>query len=62
MPKFILATVVLFFGRQGPPGADAAHDAMHARTRSRDTTRRLRASRLHDPHFNLGALGLNQRH
>jgi hypothetical protein len=35
---------------------------MHARTRSRDATRRLRASRTHDPYFNLGALGLNQRH
>ena len=60
MPKFILATVALFLGRQGPPGADA-HDALHARTRSRDATRRLLASRTHDPHFNLGALGLNQR-
>jgi hypothetical protein len=35
---------------------------MHDRTRSRDATRRLRASRMHDPYFNLGALGLNQRH
>jgi hypothetical protein len=35
---------------------------MHARTRSRDATRRLRASRAHDPYFNLGALGLNRRH
>jgi hypothetical protein len=61
MPKFILATVALFLGRQGPSGADA-HDAMHARTRGRDATRRLRASRTHDPHFHLGALGLNRRH
>ena len=62
MPKFILATVALFLGRQGPSGA-AAHDAMHARTRSRDATRRLRASRMHhDPCLHLGALGLNQRH
>jgi hypothetical protein len=35
---------------------------MHARTRSRDATRRLRASRMHDPHVHLGALGLNRRH
>jgi hypothetical protein len=35
---------------------------MHDRTRSRDATRRLRASRMHDPYFNLGALGLNRRH
>jgi hypothetical protein len=62
MPKFILATVTLFLGRQGPSEAIAAHDAMHDRTRSRDATRRLRASRAHDPYFHLGALGLNQRH
>ena len=61
MPKFILATVALFLGRQGPSGA-TAHEALHARTRSRDATRRLRASRTHDPHSHLGALGLNQRH
>jgi hypothetical protein len=61
MPKFILATVALFLGRQEPSEADA-HDAMHARTRSRDATRRLRASRTHDPYFHLGALGLNKRH
>ncbi len=60
MPKFILATVALFLGRQGPSEA-AAHDALHARTRSRDASRRLRASRTHDPYFNLGALGLNKR-
>ncbi|CAA9424835.1 MAG: hypothetical protein AVDCRST_MAG22-2838 [uncultured Rubrobacteraceae bacterium] len=62
MPKFILATVALFLGREGPSGADAAHDAMHARTRSRDATRRLRASRTHDPYVHLGSLGLNKRH
>ena len=61
MPKFILATVALFLGRQGPSGA-AAHDAMHARTRTRDATRRLRASRAHDPYYHPGALGLNKRH
>jgi hypothetical protein len=61
MPKFILATVALLVVRQGSSGA-AAHDAMHARTRSRDATRRLRASRVHDPYLHLGSLGLNQRH
>ena len=61
MPKFILATVALFVGRQEPSGA-TAHEAMHARTRSRDATRRLRASRAHDPYVHLGALGLNKRH
>ena len=61
MPKFVLATVALFFGRQGPSEA-TAHGAMHARTRTRDATRRLRASRAHDPYVHLGALGLNKRH
>ena len=61
MPKFVLATVALFVGRQGP-SETAAHDAMHARTRGRDATRRLRASRTHDPYSHIGALGLNQRH
>ena len=61
MPKFILATAALFVSRQGPSGADA-HDAMRARTRSRDATRRLRASHVHDPYSHLGALGLNRRH
>ena len=61
MPKVILAAVALFVGRQGSSGA-TAHDAMHARTRSRDATRRLRASRVHDPYSHIGALGLNQRH
>ena len=62
MPKFILATAALFLGRRGPSETIAAHDAMHARTRGRDATRRLRASRVHAPHSPLGALGLNQRH
>ena len=61
MPKFILATVALFVGRQGPSGA-TAHEAMHARTRGRDATRRLRTSCVHDPYSHLGALGLNRRH
>ena len=61
MPKFILATVALFVGREGTSGV-AAHEAMHVRTRGRDATRRLRASRLHDPYSHLGTLGLNRRH
>jgi hypothetical protein len=56
MPKFILATVALFLGRQGP-SETVAHDAMHAKTRSRDATRRLQASRTHDPYFHLSSLG-----
>ena len=61
MPKFILATVALFLGRQGPSEV-TAHDAMHARTRGRGATRRLPASRMDDPYVHLGAPGLNQRH
>jgi hypothetical protein len=61
MPKLILATVALFLGREEPSEA-TAHEALHARTRSRDATRRLRASRVHDPYFHLGRLGLNKRH
>lgn len=61
MPKFIQASVAFFLGREGPSEA-IAHDALHAKTRSRDATRRLRASRMHDPYFHLGSLGLNKRH
>ena len=62
MPKFILATVALFLGREGSSGA-TAHNAMHARTRSRDATRRLRATRMDDPPYShLIYLGLNKRH
>ena len=61
MPKLILAAVALFLGREGPSEA-TAHDALHARTRSREATRRLRASRVHDPYFLLSPLGLNKRH
>ena len=68
MPNFILATAALLLRRPFPPPAaagshdDAVHDAMHARTRTREATRRLRASRIHEPHVNLGALDLSRRH
>ncbi len=61
MPKVILATVAVFLGREGPSGA-AAHDAMHARTRGRDATRRLRESHIHGPYFDMGPLDLTRRH
>ena len=61
MPKFILATVALFVGRQGP-SETVMHDAMHARTRSRDATRRLRASGFHQAWFDLSPLDLARRH
>ena len=68
MPNFILATAALLLRRPFPPPAtagshdDAVHDAMHARTRTRDATRRLRASRSHEPYVNLGPLDLSKRH
>jgi hypothetical protein len=66
MPKFILATAASLFRRPFPPAAAEAHDplheTMHATTRSRDATRRLRASRIHDPYFDLSPLELTKRH
>ena len=68
MPNFILATAALLLRRPFPPPAtigspDAVHEAMHARTRAREATRRLRASRIHEPYVDLGPLDLsNRRH
>ena len=62
MPKLILSATALLFGRPSPSAADAMHEAMHATTRSRDATRRLRASRIHEPYFELGPLDLARRH
>jgi hypothetical protein len=61
MPKFILTTAALFLSRSLPP-AEAAHEMLHARTRTREATRRLRASRVHYPHFDLSPLDLSRRH
>lgn len=68
MRLFILATAALLLRRPFPPPAatgshdDAVHDAMHARTRTREATRRLRASRIHEPYVDLGPLDLSNRH
>lgn len=66
MPKFILATAALLLRRSSTPTTDAIHDpsheAMHARTRSRETTRRLRASAVHDRYVDLSPLDLSRRH
>ena len=65
MPKFILASVALFLRRPFTPGVDARdplHEAMHARTRTRNATRRLRESHIHSPYFDLGPLDLARRH
>jgi hypothetical protein len=57
MPKIILAAVVGLF----PPRLSQA-DQMHRRTRSRDATRRLRASKAHEPYVDLSGLDLTRRH
>ena len=66
MPKLILATAALVLRRPSPPLAAAAHDpsyeAMHARTRTREATRRLRASTIHEPYIDLSPLELAKRH
>ncbi len=65
MPKLILAAAALLLRRPSPSVADAydaMHDAMHATTRTRDATRRLRASRIHEPYFDLRPLDLTRRH
>ena len=40
--------------------ADDVHAARHAATRTRDATRRLRASTLHDPYVYLSPLDLTR--
>ena len=66
MPKFILATAALLLRRSSTSTAEAIseplHEAMHARTRSREATRRLRASAAHDPYVDLSPLDLSRRH
>ncbi|CAA9512448.1 MAG: hypothetical protein AVDCRST_MAG05-3109 [uncultured Rubrobacteraceae bacterium] len=62
MPKLILAAAAVLLDRQRPACAIVARSAMHARTRSRDVTRRLRASRAHEGRLDLRALDLTGRH
>ena len=61
MPQFILATAAFILKRQGSPEA-TAHEALHATTRTRAATRRLREARMHDPYVDLSPLGLSRRH
>ena len=66
MPKLILAAAALLIGRS-PAGAaaegySAAQAAMHATTRSRHATRRLRVSGPRAAHLDLGPLALTRRH
>jgi hypothetical protein len=66
MPKFILASAALLLRRPFTPGADARrdplHEAMHARTRTRDATRRLQESHIHGPYVDVGPLDLTRRY
>ncbi len=68
MPRLILASAAAFvlgrspYAREVADGHDGAHPAMHARTRSRDATRRLRAPGSRDPRPDLGPLALTRRH
>jgi hypothetical protein len=55
VPKLILAAVAWIYEPRPP-----RHDDVHARTRSREATRRLRASRVHDPYVDLGCLDLTR--
>ncbi len=61
MPQFILATAAFILERGGPPEA-TTHEALHATTRTRAATRRLRDARMHDPYVDLSPLGLTKRH
>ncbi len=63
MPKLILAAAAaLLFDRPRPAREEAAHSALHAGIRSREATRRLRASRAHEARLDLRALDLTSRH
>ena len=61
MPQSILTIVAFVLKWEGPPEA-TAHEVLRAATRTRDATRRLRASRMHDPYVDLSPLGLANRH
>lgn len=62
MPKLILAAATLLLDRPHPARDEAARSVMHARTRSREATRRLRASHAHEARLDLRALDLTMRH
>jgi len=62
MPKLILAAAALLLDKPPTVRGIGAHPAKHARTRSREDTRRLRRSRTHEARFDLRALDLTRRH
>ena len=59
MPNLILSAMA-WLHQPGPPRAGDAHAARHAATRTREASRRLRASALHDPYVSVGALDLTR--
>ena len=59
VPKLILS-VVAGLHKPGPPRTCETYAVRRAATRTRDTTRRLRASTLHDPYVYLGPLDLTR--
>ena len=64
MLKFTLAKAAILTGRPFPPAAAAAkaHEALHTRTRTREATRRLWASRIHEAYIDLSPLDITRRH
>jgi len=56
VPKLILATVASLV----EPRPSRRYDDVHARTRSRDASRRLHASKLYEPYVNISALDLTR--
>lgn len=61
MTKIILAAALLL-DRSPLVREEVARSAMHARTRSREATRRLRASGHHEARLDLRTLNLTGRH
>ena len=59
VPKLIL-TAVAWLYKPGPGSIDDGRAAMHAATRSRDATRRLRTSEVNELFVNLGPLDLTR--
>ena len=55
VPKLIFAAVAWLYEPRPP-----RHDDIYARTRSRNATRRLRASRVHEPYVDLSSLSMTR--
>ena len=62
MPKLVLAAVALLLDKLPSERTGAVHPTVHARTRSREDTRRLRASQTYEARLDLRALDLTRRH